>query len=620
MRSLDWYNTEVPTILDTVVFNPSLGGRPPPPVAGLINDGAGATYDLVPGKKYKFRIINMSALAGCILAFGDNDVEIIETDGVDTKSTKAEMLYVTPAQRYSVIVTAKSTKEKNYAITGIFDVNPNFRANPPVVGFPFNVTAQLRYDSSKPAATQVLVSNADFSKITNDFTLRPYKQVTLGKSDIKLTMDFNINADGTNPPRATINGKTYIHQKVPTLYSVLSTGKDASNPAIYGEVNPFIVKKDQVVEIILNNLHPAHHPFHFHGHHFQVCSRGAPQAGKAPAVECKDDALVRDVINVEGGSSAIIRFKADNPGVWLLHCHIEWHVPLGLSATIIEDVKGIQDTIKVPKEHFEICKAQCLPWEGNAGGNTKDVTDLSTANNKPSDEEHSAVYKQKTCPANPSTTATTKTYGTKTSTSTKTGTASTKKPTGSHSDYPSGYPTGYPSPTVSLSTSTLYATSTYTVTSCKPTVTNCHAGAVVTEVVPYTTTVCPVTVTPTYTYVKPTGTVVPKPDYDHDDDDEYDTEYKPIPGSSYVPATTFAPVVTPAYPYPSGGSGSGSGSGSGPYPSGGSGSGSYPDDTPGTIGYKPTATGPGKTLVTGAASAKSASLALAVAGVVAALL
>jgi hypothetical protein len=43
-------------------------------------------------------------------------------------------------------------------------------------------------------------------------------------------------------------------------------------------------------------------------------------------------------------------------------------------------------------------------------------------------------------------------------------------------------------------TSTVYATSTYTVTSCAPTVTNCpgHATVVVTEVVPVSTTVCAV--------------------------------------------------------------------------------------------------------------------------------
>lgn len=32
----------------------------------------------------------------------------------------------------------------------------------------------------------------------------------------------------------------------------------------------------------------------------------------------------------------ILRFRADNPGVWLFHCHMEWHVETGLVTTMIE--------------------------------------------------------------------------------------------------------------------------------------------------------------------------------------------------------------------------------------------------------------------------------------------
>lgn len=50
--------------------------------------------------------------------------------------------------------------------------------------------------------------------------------------------------------------------------------------------------------------------------------------------------------------------------------------------------------------------------------------------------------------------------------------------------------------TVPMTTSTVYATKTYTITSCAPTVTKCPVGKVTTEVVPAYTTVCPVKNTP----------------------------------------------------------------------------------------------------------------------------
>jgi laccase len=39
--------------------------------------------------------------------------------------------------------------------------------------------------------------------------------------------------------------------------------------------------------------------------------------------------VLRDVISVPAEGWAKIRFVADNPGVWLLHCHMDWHVRAG---------------------------------------------------------------------------------------------------------------------------------------------------------------------------------------------------------------------------------------------------------------------------------------------------
>ena len=33
----------------------------------------------------------------------------------------------------------------------------------------------------------------------------------------------------------------------------------------------------------------------------------------------------------------VVRFKADNPGVWPFHCHITWHFVMGMQVVIIED-------------------------------------------------------------------------------------------------------------------------------------------------------------------------------------------------------------------------------------------------------------------------------------------
>ena len=49
----------------------------------------------------------------------------------------------------------------------------------------------------------------------------------------------------------------------------------------------------------------------------------------SPAMPAEDE----NDIDVPG--YAVIRFVADSPGVWLLHCHIEWHFAIGLGMAFI---------------------------------------------------------------------------------------------------------------------------------------------------------------------------------------------------------------------------------------------------------------------------------------------
>jgi iron transport multicopper oxidase len=71
------------------------------------------------------------------------------------------------------------------------------------------------------------------------------------------------------------------------------------------------------------------------------------------------------------------------PGVWLFHCHIEWHMDSGLAATFIEAPLELQKTLKIPEDHYQVCEASGTLTAGNAAGNTKDLFDLTGQNVSP---------------------------------------------------------------------------------------------------------------------------------------------------------------------------------------------------------------------------------------------
>ena len=68
----------------------------------------------------------------------------------------------------------------------------------------------------------------------------------------------------------------------------------------------------------------------------------------------------RDVALLPAGGYLIIAFKADNPGSWLLHCHIAWHASSGLALQIMERETDIQKTIT--PERMSETKRVCEEW------------------------------------------------------------------------------------------------------------------------------------------------------------------------------------------------------------------------------------------------------------------
>ena len=91
----------------------------------------------------------------------------------------------------------------------------------------------------------------------------------------------------------------------------------------------------------------------------------------------------RDVFVLPPQGYFVIRFVADNPGVWLFHCHIDWHLAQGLAMVLIEAPLVLQETTTIPEQHYEVCRAAGVPFEGNAAAHDQDFLDLKGQNKQP---------------------------------------------------------------------------------------------------------------------------------------------------------------------------------------------------------------------------------------------
>lgn len=63
----------------------------------------------------------------------------------------------------------------------------------------------------------------------------------------------------------------------------------------------------------------------------------------------------RDTVVAAVGSYVVIRFIADNPGLWLMHCHVDWHMLAGMALTIMEGADVVRREMNVTDEALRIC-------------------------------------------------------------------------------------------------------------------------------------------------------------------------------------------------------------------------------------------------------------------------
>jgi iron transport multicopper oxidase len=63
-----------------------------------------------------------------------------------------------------------------------------------------------------------------------------------------------------------------------------------------------------------------------------------------------------------------LRFRADNPGAWFFHCHIDWHLTSGLAMVFVEAPDVMQKTLQIPQQMKDHCAKLGVPSEGNVVG------------------------------------------------------------------------------------------------------------------------------------------------------------------------------------------------------------------------------------------------------------
>jgi len=133
-------------------------------------------------------------------------------------------------------------------------------------------------------------------------------------------------------PQSDVEPKDYVAFKMPLCPPLFEDVESC----LQKETLVLTVTKGDIVQISMYHNTSQSHPIHIHGMKFWIAATG--RTGEQNAQWDKKyedpDPIMKDTAVLPAGGYLVIRFKADNPGWWMLHCHVDIHLVDGMAALI----------------------------------------------------------------------------------------------------------------------------------------------------------------------------------------------------------------------------------------------------------------------------------------------
>ena len=217
-----------------------------------------------------------------------------------------------------------------------------------------NIRGIVRYGSS--TATPSTSRPDSYSEGCEDMdvsNLVPHVAKTASSISSKGVEQATVGFNEKNLFRWYLNSTTMLVEwGDPTLLAIQrgQTTWDTSDAVIE------LPNADEWVYIVIETALAIPHPIHLHGHDFLVLAQGSGTFSDSVTLNTNNPPR-RDTAMLPASGYLALAFETDNPGAWLMHCHIGWHTSEGFSLQFIErydEIAGLIDS--------DILNSTCSAW------------------------------------------------------------------------------------------------------------------------------------------------------------------------------------------------------------------------------------------------------------------
>ncbi|MFE7105144.1 multicopper oxidase domain-containing protein [Streptomyces sp. NPDC057575] len=249
------------------------------------------SFTAKPGDRIRLRIINAGGDTAFRVALGGHRMTITHTDGYPVRHTTTDALLLGMGERYDVVVTAGD---------GVFPLTALAE------GKRASALALLRTGRGTAPTASVRPEEL-YGRLVQAEELAPDESVELSSRKPDRTIRFKMTGNMRDYDWAFDHEPYDPHRRRP-------------------------VEAGERVRLEFYNATEMWHPIHLHGHSFGVVGPAgrrheATERGRADWAR-KDTAIIRP------NSSLAVEFDANNPGLWMLHCHNIYHSDVGMMTVL----------------------------------------------------------------------------------------------------------------------------------------------------------------------------------------------------------------------------------------------------------------------------------------------
>ncbi|XP_015942390.1 laccase-15 [Arachis duranensis] len=406
----EWWKSDLNKVFTQFIKS---GGAPNNSDAVTINGQPGDLYNcsksgtfklnVEHGKTYHLRIINAAMNLILFFSVSKHNLTLFAHDAMYTKELTTSYICIAPGQTMDVLLHANQNPNNKYYMAA--------RAYSTGVGVPFDnstTTAIIQYNNNNnnnenstpsfpflPSPNDTKSAFAFIRRIRGYPEENPFTCPLNIKTHILTTISVNTfpcprgrSPSSCQAPNSTIfaasmNNISFVTPRTDILEAyyyhingVYRKGFPSFPPYVFnftGDYLPLelnipkrgtkvkVLKYGSTVELVFqgtNLVAGIDHPMHIHGFSFHVIGYGFGNFNKS--VDPKNYNLVdpplQNTVIVPIKGWAAIRFRATNPGVWLMHCHLDRHLSWGMETVfIVKNGKASNETLPPPPPDMPPC-------------------------------------------------------------------------------------------------------------------------------------------------------------------------------------------------------------------------------------------------------------------------